>query len=66
MRKCYFLFSRCVYLAATLFLIPFILSSCAQQRIAMRSLKENIEQAFKKGGILQSHLRIATGKVIDE
>ena len=43
-----YLFLRSVDLATTLFLIPFILSSCAEQRIAMRSLKDNIHQELSK------------------
>src|SRR6187399_653669 len=45
MRKCHFLFLRCIYLVPTLF---FILSSCVEQKIAMRSLKENIDQELSK------------------
>src|SRR6188768_1565142 len=45
MRKCHFLFLRCIYLVPTLF---FILSSCVEQKIAMRSLKENIQQELSK------------------
>jgi beta-lactamase class A len=64
MRKYYFLFSRCVYLVATLFLITFILSSCAQQRIAMRSLKENIEQelSMQEGVFAVAFKDLSNGK----
>ena len=64
MRKCHILFPRCIHLAAILFLIIFILSSCAQQRIAMRSLKENIEQEFSKqeGVFAVAFKDLSTGK----
>ena len=64
MRKRHFLFLRCTYLAAILFLIPFILSSCAEQKIAMRSLKENIEQELsKQEGIFAVAFKdLSTGK----
>jgi len=64
MRICYFLFSRCIYLALTLFLILFILSSCAEQRIAMRSLKENISQELSKqeGTFAVAFKDLSTGK----
>ena len=47
MRRCHFHFSLCIYLTS-LFHIAFILSSCSEQRIAMRSLKENIQQELSK------------------
>ena len=64
MRTCYFLFSRCVYLATTLFLTTFILPSCAQQRIAMRSLKENIDvELSKQEGVFAVAFKdLSTGK----
>ena len=42
------LFSRYIASSAALFFISFILISCAQQKIAMRSLKENIQQELSK------------------
>src|SRR6185369_15797844 len=48
MKTCLLLFSRSINLSASLFLISFILVSCAEQRIAMRSLKENIETELSK------------------
>ena len=64
MRKCQFLFPRCINLAAILFLILFILSSCAEQRIAMRSLKENIVQTLSKqeGTFAVAFKSLSTGK----
>ena len=64
MRKSHFLFLRCINLAATLFLMPFILSSCAEQRIAMRSLKENIEKELSKqeGTFAVAFKDLSTGK----
>ena len=64
MRECYFSFSRCVYVATALFLIIFILSSCAEQRIAMRSLKENINQELSKqeGVFAVAFKDLSTGK----
>jgi len=64
MRRCHFISPRCIYLAATLFLIPFILSSCAEQKIAMRSLKENIHQELsKQEGIFAVAFKdLSTGK----
>ena len=64
MRKCQFLFPRCINLAAILFLILFILSSCAEQRIAMRSLKENIVQTLSKqeGTFAVAFKDLSTGK----
>ena len=64
MRKCQFLFPRCINLAAILFLILFIFSSCAEQRIAMRSLKENIVQTLSKqeGTFAVAFKDLSTGK----
>src|SRR6187551_983134 len=64
MRKHYFLFQGCIYLAATLFLISFILSSCAEQKVAMRSLKENVEQELSKqeGTFAIAFKDLSTGK----
>jgi beta-lactamase class A len=64
MRKHHILFPRCLYLAATLFLIFFILSSCAEQRIAMRSLKENVDQELSKqeGTFAVAFKDLSTGK----
>jgi beta-lactamase class A len=47
MRKCHFLFPS-IYIAAILFFTSFILSSCAEQKITMRSLKDNIRQELAK------------------
>src|SRR6266496_2170569 len=41
-------FSRVINLSTSLCLISFILLSCAEQRIAMRSLKENIDKELSK------------------
>jgi beta-lactamase class A len=51
-------------LAATLFLLSFILSSCAEQRIVMRSLKENIDQELSKqeGVFAVAFKDLSTGK----
>ena len=64
MRMYHFLFLRCIYLPATLFLSLFILSSCAEQRIAMRSLKENIDQELSKqeGTFAVAFKDLSTGK----
>ena len=64
MRTCHILFPRRIYLAATLFLMPFILSSCTEQRIAMRSLKENIDQELSKqeGTFAVAFNDLSTGK----
>src|SRR6187399_1685984 len=61
MRKCHFLFLRCIYLVPTLF---FILSSCVEQKIAMRSLKENIDQELSKqeGVFAVAFKDLSTGK----
>jgi len=49
---------------AILFLISFILSSCAEQRISMRSLKENIQQELSKqeGTFAVAFKDLSTGK----
>jgi len=64
MRKYHFLFQRGIYLTTSLFLIPFILSSCAEQRIAMRSLKESIAQELSKqeGTFAVAFKDLSTGK----
>ena len=64
MRTSHILFPRRIYLAATLFLMPFILSSCTEQRIAMRSLKENIDQELSKqeGTFAVAFNDLSTGK----
>src|SRR5436189_3991450 len=64
MRRCHILFPRSIYLSATLFLILFILSSCAEQKIAMRSLKENIYQELSKqeGTFAIAFKDLSTGK----
>src|SRR6187200_569783 len=63
MRRCHFHFSRCIYFAS-LFLIAFILSSCSEQRIAMRSLKEKIQQELSKqeGTFAVAFSDLSTGK----
>src|SRR4249919_2148544 len=64
MRKCHLHFPRCTWLAATLFLILFIFSSCAQQKIAMRSLKENIDKELseQEGVFAVAFKDLLTGK----
>ena len=58
------LFSRYIFLSAALFFISLILISCAQQKIAMRSLKENIQQELsKQEGIFAVAFKdLSTGK----
>src|SRR5258705_13551748 len=48
MGTCHTLFSRYLNLSKALFFILFILASCAPQRMAMRSLKGNIEKELSK------------------
>jgi beta-lactamase class A len=64
MRKCHFPFLLCINLTAALFLISFILSSCAEQKIAMRSLKENVDQELSKqeGTFAVAFKDLSTGK----
>jgi beta-lactamase class A len=58
------LFSRYIVLPAALFFILLILISCAQQKIAMRSLKENIQQELSKqeGTFAVAFKDLSTGK----
>src|SRR6478735_5941970 len=58
------LFSRYIVSFATLFSISLILISCAQQKIAMRSLKENIQQELSKqeGTFAVAFKDLSTGK----
>ena len=58
------LFSRYIASSAALFFISFILISCAQQKIAMRSLKENIQQELSKqeGTFAVAFKDLSTGK----
>ena len=58
------LFSRYLDSSAALFFISFILISCAQQKIAMRSLKENIQQELSKqeGTFAVAFKDLSTGK----
>jgi len=64
MRQSHNFFPRYIYQASSLFLITFILSSCAEQKIAMRSLKENIVQELsKQEGIFAVAFKdLSTGK----
>ena len=64
MRKCHFLFRRCIYLATALFLMTFIISSCAEQKIAMRSLEGNIRRELSKqqGTFAVAFKDLSTGK----
>ena len=64
MRQSHNFFPRYIYQASSLFLINFILSSCAEQRIAMRSLKENIVQTLSKqeGTFAVAFKDLSTGK----
>jgi beta-lactamase class A len=64
MRTSLILFSRCIKLSASLFLISFILLSCAEQRIAMRSLKENIDKelSMQQGIFAVAFKDLSTGK----
>jgi beta-lactamase class A len=64
MRRYHILFPRYIYLPATLFLILFILSSCAEQKIAMRSLRENIngELSKQEGTFAVAFKDLSTGK----
>src|SRR6186997_11525 len=57
-------FSRYIASSAALFFISFILISCAQQKIAMRSLKENVEQELSKqeGTFAIAFKDLSTGK----
>jgi len=58
------LFSRYLALSSALFFISPILISCAQQKIAMRSLKENIQQELSKqeGTFAVAFKDLSTGK----
>ena len=58
------LFSRYLASSAALFFISFILISCTQQKIAMRSLKENIQQELSKqeGTFAVAFKDLSTGK----
>jgi beta-lactamase class A len=66
MRNRPILFSRCINLPASLFFISFILISCAEQKIAMRSLKENIEKELstQEGTFAVAFKDLSTGKNI--
>ena len=58
------LFSRYIASSAAIFFISLILISCAQQKIAMRSLKENIQQELSKqeGTFAVAFKDLSTGK----
>ncbi|HMK16593.1 MAG TPA: serine hydrolase [Chitinophagaceae bacterium] len=58
------LVSRYIASSAALFFISLILISCAQQKIAMRSLKENIQQELSKqeGTFAVAFKDLSTGK----
>ena len=58
------LFSRYITLSAALFFISLILISCVQQKIAMRTLKEKIQQEFSKqeGTFAVAFKDLSTGK----
>jgi len=64
MRQSHNFFPRYIYQASSLFLISFILASCAEQKIAMRSLKENIHQELSKqeGTFAVAFKDLSTGK----
>jgi len=57
-------FSRVINLSTSLCLVSFILLSCAEQRIAMRSLKENIDKELsRQEGIFAVAFKdLSTGK----
>ena len=58
------LFSRYIASSAALFFISLILISCTQQKIAMRTLKEKIQQEFSKqeGTFAVAFKDLSTGK----
>ena len=64
MRTCQIPFSRYLSLSASLFFLSFILVSCAGQKIAMRSLKENIEKELstQQGTFAVAFKDLSTGK----
>ena len=64
MRTTYILSLRIMHLSASLLFISIILVSCAEQRIAMRSLKENIQKelSMQEGSFAVAFKDLSTGK----